>query len=237
MTDFATMMWKELAEFLGNRRSMWIFTFMVLFMGILPVLTFANHHANGNSQVLMIVRVLYVLFATAVVVANTAPDIVLHERVGHTLDYLLTTRLPDRAIFGAKVLFSAAMGYIAALLALAIQLVASGLFGGTGWHWLFLGVPSDRVVALGFPAVLSLYVAVVGTFVALRIGAQQAAYLVTMLSVGLLIVPFLVGWLHISLTTQWMLHVLLVYGAIAVALGLIGLRLFRRHMLVFYLQD
>lgn len=237
MTDLVTMMWKEMAEFLGNRRSMWVFTVMVLFMGILPVLTFANRHTHVNTPVLMVVRVLYVLFATVVVVANTAPDIVLHERVGHTLDYLLTTRLPDHAIFGAKVLFSFLMGYVAALLALAIQLVASDLFGGSGWHWLFLGVPMDRVVALGFPAVLSLYVAVVGTFVALRIGAQQAAYLVTMLAVGLLAVPFLVGWLHISLTTQWMTHVALIYGAIAVALGLIGLRLFRRHMLVFYLQD
>jgi hypothetical protein len=180
---------------------------------------------------------MYVLFAAVIVVGNTAPDLVLHERVGHTLDYLLTTRLPDYAIFGAKVLISFAIGYLAAMLALGIQLVATGLIGGAGWHWLSLALPLGRVVIFGISAGLSLYVAVVGTFVALRVGEQRAAYLVSILSVGVLLIPFLVGWVHLSLTLPWVSHAAMILGAVAVFLGLVGLRIFRRDMLVLYLQE
>lgn len=236
MTDLTAMIWKETAEFFGNRRSLRIFVIAILAMGILPVLSF-SHHQVSHSSLVLIIRVIYVLFATAVVVAQTAPDLVLHERVGHTLDYLLTTRIPDYAIFGSKVLFASMVGYVAAMLALGIQLVGSGLFGGSGWHWLFLSFPLGRIAAFGATAALSVYVAVVGTFVALRVGDQRAAYMVSIFAVAILMVPFLVGWLHVSLTTQWAVRVTLVFAAIAIVCGLVGLRLFRRDMLVLYLRD
>lgn len=162
---------------------------------------------------------------------------VLHERIGHTLDYLLTTRLPDRSIFGAKVLLSSANGYVAAILALAIQLIAVALFSGSGWQWLFLSLPIGRIAAFGISADLSLYVAVIGTFVALRVGEQRAAYMITICAVALLIVPFVIGWLHLSLTTEWVTRAAIVFGAVAIVLCLIGLRLFRRDKLVLYLQE
>ncbi|MFD1674753.1 hypothetical protein [Alicyclobacillus fodiniaquatilis] len=234
MTDLITVMWKEVVELFSNRRFLLIFTIVVLVMGILPTL---HHGPASNSSAMMMFRLLYVLFATVIVVGQTAPDMVLHERVGHTLDYLLTTRLPGYAIFGAKVLISFAVGYIAALLALAIQLIVSGITGGSGWHWLFLAFPLGRVVAFGTTATLSLYVAVIGTFVALRVGEQRAAYLITIFSVALFIIPFLVGWLHFSLTTTWVTKFTIALGIIAFVLSRIGLRLFRREMLVLYLQE
>lgn len=231
-------MWKEIAESLGNRRFLWVFGLVVLAMGVLPALTFANHHAaSGLISDAVLFRVVYVLFATVVVVAQTAPDLVLHERVGHTLDYLLTTRLPDAAIFGGKVLVAALLGYLAALAAMVVQLVTAALLIGAGWHWLFLGPPLGRVAAFGMTAGLSLYVAVVGTFVALRVGEQRAAYLLTILAVGIIAVPFILGWLHFALTLSWAWHAAAIFGAIAVGLGWLGLRLFRREMLVLYLQD
>ncbi len=238
MSDLTAMMWKEIAEFLGNRRFFLTFSVAVLAMGILPALTFANHQIPGMSSPLMaMIRSMYALFAAVVVVAQTAPDLVLHERVGHTLDYLLTTRLSDRAIFAAKVLVASMVGYCAAMVATGVQLVASGLLGGGGFHWLFLVPPIGRVVVFGFAAALSLYVAVIGTFVALRVGEQRAAYMLTLLSIGLLLVPFLAGWLHIQPTMYWMVRAALVFGAFTVALGLFGLSVFRRHMLVLYLQE
>lgn len=240
MRDLSTVMWKEIAESLGNRRFLWVFGLMVLAMGILPALSF-THHANDSavalSSVAVLLRVVYVLFATVVVVAQTAPDLVLHERVGHTLDYLLTTRLPDAAIFGGKVLVAALLGYFAALAAMAVQLICASVFIGMGWHWLFLTAPLGRVAAFGMTADLSLYVAVVGTFVALRVGEQRAAYMATIFAAGLLTVPFLLGWLHFTLTLSWAWHATLIFGGFAIALGLFGLRLFRREMLVLYLQD
>jgi hypothetical protein len=86
-------------------------------------------------------------------------------------------------------------------------------------------------------AELALYTSVVGTFVALRVGDQRGAYLVTVFAVGILIVPFLLGWIHVSLTTAWLGRAAEVLGAFVLVLGFIGLRLFRRHMLVLYLQE
>ncbi len=236
MRDLWTMMEKEFAELRGNRRFLWVFLLAVLAMGVLP--TFALAHKNVHLGALgTILLALYVLFATVIVVGNTAPDLVLHERVGHTLDYLLTTRLTDRAIFGAKVATAFIVGYVAAMLAIAVQLIAAALLSGNGLHWLFLGQAGGRIIAFGVTAGLSLYVAVIGTFVALRVGEQRAAYMVTILAVGLLLVPFLAGWVHLSLTTVGISHVAEWLGIIALGLGAIGLRLFRRDMLVLYLQE
>ena len=235
MNDLATVLWKEAVEFWGNRRYLRVFATSVIIMGILPSLNHA--HGHGGTAMLDIIDTIYVLFAAIVVVAQTAPDLVLHERVGHTLDYLLTTRLPDSAIFGAKGLMSFAVGYSAAMLSMMVQLVSIGLISGNGFHWLFLATPIGRVIAFGLTAGIALYVAVVGTFVGVRVGEQRAAYMVTMLSVGLLIGPFLIGWIPFTLTLSWATRVTVAINALAIVLGLVGLRLFRRDMLVLYLQE
>ncbi len=235
MRDFESVVWKEIAEILGNQRSLRVFGIAVLLMGILPSIT--ARHAVLNSVAALLFRLFYVLFSTAIVVANTAPDLVLHERVGRTLDYLLATRLPDSAIFGGKVVVAAGIGYIAALVATILQLVFAALLSGHGWNWLYLVNPAGRILAFGMPAALALYVAVIGTFVALRIGDQRSAYLVTILSIGILLVPFFLGWVHIGATTAWFAHATEVFGLIAIVLGVVGVLMFRREMLVLYLQE
>ena len=238
MRDIGTVMWKEVSEFLGNARVLRVFGLAVLIMGILPTLTVTRHQGSlALGPLLSLIEVFYVLFAAAIVVAQTAPDLVLHERLGRTLDYLLATRLPDTAIFGGKVLVGAAVGYVGALSAVVLQLCASAVLGGHGWSWLYLALPAGRILAFGATAALSVYVAVIGTFVALRVGDQRAAYMVTILSLAVIAVPIPLGWITVSLTTAWFGHAVLVFGAVAVLLGLVGLRLFRREMLVLYLQD
>ena len=237
MRDLVNVMWKEIAEFLGNQRSLRVFGVAVLIMGVLPTLTGRTTAVGDAAALRMAIEALYVLFAAAIVVANTAPDLVLHERVGRTLEYLIATRLPDSAIFGGKVLVSAAVGYVAALVAIALQLVANAVLAGHGFSWLYLALPEGRILALGLTADLALYLAVVGTFVALRVGDQRGAYLVTILSLGVVIAPFLLGWVHIALTTAWFAHAAEVFGAVALLLGGLGVLLFRREMLVLYLQE
>lgn len=236
MFEVWTMMRKEFAELGGNRRFLLVFLIAVLAMGFIPSLTYTHHHA-GLGGIGVTFLALYIPFAAVIVVANTAPDLVLHERVGHTLDYLLTTRLSDRAIFGGKVVTAFLVGYAAAMLAVGVQLLAVAILSRNGLHWLYLAVPSARIIVFGVTAGASLYVAVVGTFVALRVGEQRAAYMVTILSVGLLAVPFIVGWIHLSLTTQGIGRDAEWLAIIALALNVIGLRLFRRDMLVLYLQE
>ncbi len=239
MSDLGTMLWKEVTELFGNRRFLRVFVLVVLAFGILPSISAAHQHgAPPQAEALVaLLRSIFVLFAVMVVVAQTAPDLVLHERVGHTLEYLLTTRLPDWAIFGAKVLTASAVGYATALLSMGVQLVVVGILSGQGLHWLFLATAGGRIIVLGMTAGLALYTSVVGTFVALRVGDQRGAYLVTVFAVGILIAPFLVGWLHVSLTTAWLGRAAEVFGAFVLVLGFVGLRLFRRHKLVLYLQE
>jgi ABC-type Na+ efflux pump permease subunit len=237
VNDVRAMVWKEVAELLGSRRFLWVFMAAVLGMGVLPALSFARQGERAIAVVGVLFLVLYVLFAAVIVVANTAPDLVLHERVGHTLEYLLTTPLSVRAIFGAKIAVAAFVGYVASMLSLGVQLVAVAMLSGKGLHWLFLAQADGRAIAFGVTAGLSLYVAVVGTFVALRIGEQRAAYMVTVFSVGLLIVPFIAGGLHVHLTVNWVSHAALWLGVIAVGLAALGLRIFQREMLVLYLQE
>jgi len=238
MSDLGTMLWKEVTELFSNRRSLSVFVIAVLFMGVLPALTFSLHHgALLNSPLGAMIRLIYVLFATTIVVSQTAADMILHERVGHTLEYLLTTRVPEQAIFGAKVLLSFAIGYAAALAAMAIQLITTAIAGGAGFQWLFLGPGAGQVAAFGATACLSLYAAVIGTFVALRVGDQRAAYMVTVFAVAILAIPFLVGWVHFTLTVTWMSWATAAFGALAVLLALIGMFAFRRDMLVLYLQE
>ncbi|NMP21687.1 hypothetical protein [Sulfobacillus harzensis] len=240
MRDLSTMLWKEFFELFGNQRFLRIFALVVLAFGILPTLSTAHHHGSTaveSAALVTLLRALFVLFATVVMVSQTAPDMVLHERVGHTLDYLLTTRLPEWAIFGAKVLISSLVGYVAAILSMGVQLLVAAALSGNGLHWLFLATGTGRLIALAFSAGLALYTSIVGTFVALRVGDQRAAYLVTMLSVAILLVPFFLGWLHVHLTLAWLSHAAIIFGIFTVALGIVGLKAFRRHMLVLYLQE
>ena len=237
LRDWGTMIHKEILESFGHRRFLTVFALAALLTGVLPVLSLAHAHAQALGGNLTLFRAIYVLLAAVIVVAQTAPDLVLHERVGHTLDYLLTTRLPDEAIFGAKLVVAAASGYAAALLAVAVQLVLTALVGHSGWSWLFLALPLGRVAVFGITAGLAVYLAVVGTFVALRIGEQRTAYMATMLSVGVIIAPFALGWLTLTLTTTWVSQAALVFGAVAVVLALLGLGLLRRERVVLYLQE
>lgn len=240
MNDLATVLWKEVVEFLGNRRYLRVFATSVLIMGIFPALRYLQPGSgapHASSPALLIANTGYVLFAVVMVVAQTAPDLVLHERIGHTLDYLLTTRLPDYAIFGGKVVMAFIVGYSAAMLSIAVQLVTVDVVSGHGFHWLFLATPTGRWIAFGMTAGLALYVSIVGTFVGIRVGEQRAAYMVTVLSVGLLIVPFLIGWIPLMPTLPWLIRTVIGLNILAIVMGLIGLRLFRRDMLVLYLQE
>jgi MFS family permease len=236
MSDLLAMIGKEIAEIQGSQRSLRVFAIAVLLMSVLPSL--ASRHAVGHaSEVSLILGALYVLFAAAIVVANMAPDLVLHERIGRTLDYLLATRMPDGAIFGGKVLVAAAAGYTAALVATALQLLIGAVLSGHGWSWLYLSDPIGRILVFAMPVPLTLYLAVIGTYVALRVSDQRAAYMATMVSLGVIAAPFLLGWLAVGSTPGWFLTAAGGLTLASLVLGAVGIALFRREMLVLSLQD
>ncbi|MCL6596217.1 MAG: hypothetical protein K6V73_08390 [Firmicutes bacterium] len=237
MDDLATMLWKEAAELVGNRRYLRVFVLAVLALGILPGLAQPPAAPAPLVRLFLLLRLAYVLLAAVIMVAQTAPDLVLHERVGRTLDYLLATRLTDGAIFGGKVVVAAAVGYAGGLAAMGVQLVVADLRGGGGWQWLYLAFPVGRWIAFAVMAVLVAYVAVVGTFVALRVGDQRAAYMVTVASLFLPALPFVLHLATLSPTTGWFVRATALFALVVAAMAAAGFRLFRREMLALYLQE
>ena len=235
MRDLTTMLWKEVAELFGNRRTLRVFLIAVLAMGLLPELGALRGKATPLA---LWIDLLYAVFAGMITVAQTAPDLVLRERTGRTLEYLLATRLADSAIFGGKILLSALLGYMSSLLAVCVQLVVMNVTGHhTEWTWAYLAEPQGRLIAFALPAVLVLYEATVGTFVALRVGDQRTAYLMTVLGMGILLLPLLLHVVHPHATMAWLWQAVGIVALVDAVLVTIGLRLFRRESLVLYLQE
>lgn len=235
MTDLGTMLWKEVREVLGNLRSLRVFGIVVVMMGILPVLqSRGGTRLQGDFRILF--ELIYVVFAAVIVVAQTAPDLVLRERSGHTLETLLASRLPDGAIFAGKVLTASLLGYAAAMLTMVVQIGGEAARAG-GWSWAYLAVPQGRWLAFGVTAVLAVYLSTVGSFVALRVGDQRTAYMVTMLGIGVLAVPFLLHLAPLAFTAAWLRDAIGVMALVDVVLAAVGVRLFQRERLILYLQD
>ncbi len=233
MGDLGTMLWKEWAEFIGNRRSLRVFGIAVLVMGIVPTLSFSK---GLPDSVEFLILFFYVLFAAMITTAQIGTDLVLHERSTKTLEPLLATRLPDGVIFGGKVLAAVLFGYLSALLTVVVQTAALNITGKVS-GLVGLSTPVQRLLLLGTPVVLAAYLATVAVFVGLRVADQRSAYLLTMVSLAVLGLPFVLHLVHPHLTLSWVAQALLVMAIVDALLIRIGIRLFRRERLVLYLQD
>ncbi len=231
MNDLVTMLWKEAAEFVAGARALRFSAIIVVFLGVMPALTGVRSPTAAALE-----TVGYVLITSVFVTAQSAPEMVIRERSSHSLETLLATRLPDRAIFAGKVLSGAAVGYLMAMATLTIQLVAWALTTH-GWNWLGLSDAAGRWVVLGGPAVLATYLATVGTFVAMRVGDQRSAYLVTILSLVVLALPPLMHLVTITTTAAGLRDAVLELALLDAVLIAIGARLFRRERLILYLQE
>lgn len=240
MSDLRAMLWKEIREFAGNRRNLWMFVVGAVLLGVLPSLSTARAARDatpGVDTLLLLVRLFYALLSAVIVVAQVAPDLVLHERVGRTMDYLLATRVRTAALFGAKILLAAAVGYLSALVNVFVQLVALHVSQPGPWQWLYLGTNQGRIVALLGTLAVALYVSVVATFVGLRAGDQRTASMLTLPLVFVLALPFLLGLVTPRWTPGFLGGATAVLSALAVALAVIGLTVFRRERIALYLQE
>lgn len=124
---------------------------------------------------------------SVIIVAVMVPESIAGERERHTLETLLASRLPDRAILLGKLLVPLAVGCGLAILANLCSLVVINVA-----HWqgelLFFSTP----IALGGLALsflMALLTAGAGVFVSLKAAtAQEAAQILTF---GILIPPML----------------------------------------------
>jgi ABC-2 type transport system permease protein len=183
MSDIFTMLWKEAKDLLfqGGWRSLIRPLFVVGIMGIYLPLQFGSQWVDLTP-----IGMLLLLWIPFFVIISFIGDAIAGERERHTLETLLASRMPDRAILlgkvGATVLYAWGMG----VLSLVLGLVLVDLFRTQG-NWLFY--PLDLFVdALVLILLVSVLGASAGVLISLRVATVRQAQQI--LSVGTIVFVF-----------------------------------------------
>lgn len=104
MKDILTVLWKEGIEFLhmrGSARSTFLtMIFPLLILGILFPLQFGRHWVASPASLIVWIWIPFILTSSMIA------DSIAGEKERHTLETLLASRLPDRAILFGKLLAS-----------------------------------------------------------------------------------------------------------------------------------
>ena len=130
MSDVTTVAWKEWRELLrmsGTRRNAIArHIFSVAVISVLWPWQFGPRFLNAGLAVTLAV------LTAAIYVAGAAPDTFAGERERHTLETLLASRLPDRAILLGKIVALLQYGCTAAALMLLFGWVTVNVVHGDG---------------------------------------------------------------------------------------------------------
>jgi ABC-2 type transport system permease protein len=184
LDDILTLVWKERKSQFRMRGSRMRFLTMLLS----PLLLATVFPITWGPDWLAEVPPLFVAALTSVIlVAVMVPESIAGERERHTLETLLASRLPDRAILLGKLLVPLAVGWGAAVLANLWSAVVINLA-----HWqgeiLFFTLPIT-LGSLALSFLMALLTAGAGILISLKAATAQEA--TQMLMFGLLIPPML----------------------------------------------
>src|SRR5438067_7544528 len=133
MSDILTMVWKESKDvlFQGGWRSLIRPVIVVGIIGIyLPL------QLGPQWVALTPISMILLLWIPFFVIISFIGDAIAGERERHTLETLLASRMPDRAILLGKVLVTVGYAWGMNLAGLLLGLVMVNLFGGHG-GWAF----------------------------------------------------------------------------------------------------
>ena len=234
MSDIWTMMWKESKDLLfqGGRRSLIRPLIVVGIMGIYLPLQFGSQWVALTP--LGMVLLLWIPFF---VIISFVGDVIAGERERHTLETLLASRMPDRAILLGKLVATVLYAWGMGVLSLLLGLVLVDLFR-TQRNWMFY--PLDLfVVALVLILLASVLATSAGVLISLRASTVRQAQQI--LSIGTIVFVFGVTFVlravpanvFSSLTySQFLLIVMAVLAVLdAILLGL-SLVSFQRSRLI-----
>jgi ABC-2 type transport system permease protein len=173
--DILSVVWKERkSQFRvrGSRLRFLMMLFSPLLLGTIFPITW------GPEWLVQLPPLVVATITSVILVAVMVPESIAGERERHTLETLLASRLPDRAILLGKLLVPVAVGLGAALLANLCSLIVVNVAYWQG-EILFFSPP----IALGSLALsflMALLTAGAGVFVSLRVAtAQEAAQILT----------------------------------------------------------
>ena len=170
MSDILTMVWKESKDvfFQGGWRSLIRPLIVVGIMGIYLPLQFGPQWVDLTP-----IGMLLLLWIPFFVIISFIGDVIAGERERHTLETLLASRMPDRAILLGKVVTTVLYAWGMGVLSLLLGLVLVDLFRTQG-NWMFY--PLDLFVdALVLILLASVLAASAGVLVSLRVATVRQA--------------------------------------------------------------
>jgi ABC-2 type transport system permease protein len=235
--DILSVIWKERKSQFRVRGSRMRFLLMLASPALLATVFPITWGPDWLAQVPpLIISAL----TSVILVAVMVPESVAGERERHTLETLLASRLPDRAILVGKLLVPLAVGWGVAILSLVISLVVVNVA-----HWegklLFFTLPVG-LGSLALSFLMAVLTAGAGIFISLRSAtAQEATQILTAIilipPMLLQIVPLLFRdqmkqFLDTVNGTQLLVIVLAVLVVLDVAVLLAAVTRFRRARLI-----
>lgn len=197
LDDILSVIWKERkSQFRvrGSRLRFLMMLFSPLLLGTIFPITW------GPEWLVQLPPLVVASITSVILVAVMVPEAIAGERERHTLETLLASRLPDRAILLGKLMVPVVVGMGAALLANLCSLVVVNVA-----HWqgeiLFFSTP----IALGSLALsflMAVLTASAGVFVSLKVAtAQEAAQILTF---AIIIPPMLLQLVPLLFRDQMM---------------------------------
>lgn len=189
--DILTVMWKEMKNaFRHQSRSRFLLSMLTpIFFAILLPLQTGLEWTNEIFPSIFLSMFFPISF-----VAVTIPDAFAGERERHTLETLLASRLPDRAIFLAKFIFGTLISWIMAMTYLLISLITLNIA-----HWqgqILFFTPQVAFANISLSLFFTSLAAGTGILVSLHAETvQQAAQsIMTIIMVPPLILTFLLSF-------------------------------------------
>ncbi len=183
LRDVATIVWKDLNEWLGEsgkRSRMTLLIFAVIFGVVMP-LQWGRDWITSPLSLLSIVGLPFLL------VSSTIADAIAGERERHTLETLLSTRITDSALFtgkiAASVLYAVCQLWVIGLLGVATINVAY-------WNGSFAFYSIGMTIAfLVMPLLIAGLAAGIGMLVSMRAPTARAAQQSLTVALFVLVLP------------------------------------------------
>jgi ABC-2 type transport system permease protein len=247
ISDLWTVMWKEWKELLVQRGSLrgglLSLLVVVAFFSVIPPLQIGSDWVDSPVVLFLSGWVSFLL------VSSIVADSFAGERERHTLETLLASRLPDRAILLGKVCMAVSYGSGLMLLVLVLGLLTVNLASGHGILLFYQGIIG--LGSVGLSLLGALLAASAGVLVSLRaptvLQAQQtlsfAAILLPLILYGLVLGSrilsiewpvYLMTAIASSSMTEIVVIVMVALGLLDIGLMALALVRFQRSQLILY---
>ena len=184
--DLRTMFWKEWRSLIGGRarRQLLLTGGMLAVWGIWFPIQMGGRDFVSDPIMMGILAVTFPMVVAGIVI----PDAIAGERERRTLDTLLTSRLPDRAILYGKLGFGVVLGWLGVPFMMAVGLVVANVVA-LDEAPLFYD-PRVLFATLVLGLLVAALTGAIGVFVSLRASTVQEAQQLTVLG---LMAPLMVA--------------------------------------------